>query len=168
MHAKVKQGGVEDAFFVADLASVVRQYAQWRAELPRIEPFYAVKCNPDPVVVALLAELGANFDCASKEEIRRVIATGTPNAASRIIYANPCKAASHLRFAAESGVQMMTFDNADELHKIKKHHPTAGLLLRIITDDSKSLCQFGLKFGAHLDRIKPLLSLAKELELNIL
>jgi len=65
-------------------------------------------------------------------------------------------------------VQMMTFDNADELHKIKKHHPTARLLLRIITDDSKSLCQFGLKFGAHLDRIKPLLSLAKELELNLI
>ena len=33
---------------------------------PNVTPFYAVKCNSDPVLVKVLAELGAGFDCASK------------------------------------------------------------------------------------------------------
>ncbi len=43
----------------------------------------------------------------------------------RIIYANPCKQISHLKYAAEKGVELMTFDNELELHKVKKHFPTA-------------------------------------------
>lgn len=46
-------------------------------------------------------------------------------APERIIYANPCKQVSHLLYAAEKGVDLMTFDNEWELHKIKKHYPTA-------------------------------------------
>ena len=39
----------------------------------------------------------------------------------------------------------MTFDNADELVKIKRVAPKAELLLRILTDDSKAICQLGKK-----------------------
>lgn len=61
----------------------------------------------------------------------------------------------------------MTFDNADELYKIKQHFPGAELFLRILTDDSSSLCRLSLKFGASLDSTDALLALAKELELNV-
>ncbi|BFZ62704.1 Ornithine decarboxylase [Saitoella coloradoensis] len=155
----------ENGFFVADVGEVYRQHLRWKRNLPRVEPFYAVKCNPDPQVVRLLASLGTGFDCASKAEIQQVLSLGVPE--NKIIYANPCKAASHIKFAANNGVRMMTFDNADELHKIKRLYPGASLLLRILTDDSKSLCQLGLKFGAPLDTTLPLLKLAKELELDI-
>lgn len=37
-----------------------------------LQPFYAVKCNNDPVMLALLARLGCGFDCASKAEIDAV------------------------------------------------------------------------------------------------
>lgn len=43
----------------------------------------------------------------------------------RIIFANPCKVISHLKFAAEKGVSLMTFDNESELHKVKKYFPSA-------------------------------------------
>lgn len=56
----------DDAFFVADLGEVVRQYNQWTGLLPRIEPFFAMKCNPDPMVVKLMSTLKTGFDCASK------------------------------------------------------------------------------------------------------
>ncbi len=46
-------------------------------------------------------------------------------APSRIIYANPCKQTSHLRFAAAHQVALMTFDNEPELHKIKAVYPDA-------------------------------------------
>ena len=42
-----------------------------------------------------------------------------------IIYANPNKQISHLKYAASKGVSMMTFDGEEELHKIKQHFPKA-------------------------------------------
>ena len=61
----------------------------------------------------------------------------------------------------------MTFDNSDELYKIKQFAPNAELFLRIHTDDSASLCRLSLKFGASLDATHGLLTLAKELGLNV-
>ncbi|KAI8334406.1 pyridoxal-dependent decarboxylase [Chlamydoabsidia padenii] len=156
----------EDAFFIGDLGEVYRQHLRWMRLLPRIEPHFAVKCNPDPMVVKLLASLNTGFDCASKAEIQQVLALGVDP--SRIIYANPCKQASYLRYVAQQNVAKMTFDNAEELYKIKMLYPDAELVLRILTDDSKSLSQLGLKFGAPLDTVDHLLHVAKELELNVI
>ena len=125
----------------------------------------AVKCNPDPEVLRLLAVLGTGFDCASKAEIDQVLSIGVDP--SRIIYAQPCKTKSYIRHAAQKGVKQMTFDNTDELYKIKALFPDAELFLRILTDDSSSLCRLSLKFGASLDCAQSLLRLAKELELNV-
>lgn len=61
----------------------------------------------------------------------------------------------------------MTFDNSDELYKIKTFFPDAELFLRILTDDSTSLCRLSDKFGASLDTTVDLLNLAKVLELNV-
>lgn len=126
----------------------------------------AIKCNPDPLVSRLLASLGCGFDCASKAEIQQVLDLGVEP--SRIIYANPCKQASFIRYAEKQNVAKMTFDNAEELYKIKALYPTAQVVLRILTDDSKALCQLGLKFGAPMDRVAPLLQLAKDLELDVI
>ncbi|KAL7312272.1 Ornithine decarboxylase [Mucor circinelloides] len=156
----------ENAFFVGDLGDVVRQHIRWKSLLPRIEPFYAIKCNPDPMVVQLLASLGCGFDCASKQEIQQVLDIGVDP--SRIIYANPCKQASFIRYSAQQNVSRMTFDNAEELFKIKKYYPDAELVLRILTDDSMSLCQLGLKFGAPLHTVQHLLQTAKDLNLNVI
>ena len=125
----------------------------------------AVKCNPDPEVIRLLSALGAGFDCASKAEIDQVLKGGVNP--SRIIYAQPCKTKSYIRHAANEGVKQMTFDNADELHKIKALFPESELYLRILTDDSSSLCRLSLKFGASLDGTQELLELAKNLDLNV-
>ena len=66
------------------------------------------------------------------------------------------------------GVDMMTFDNADELYKIARAHPRAKCVVRILTDDSKSLCAFGIKFGAPLVTVPGLLAKAKELNLDVI
>lgn len=83
---------LEDSFYVVDLGMLVSQVYQWHRYFPRVEPFYAVKCNPDPVIVKTLATLGCNFDCASRQEIRLVQAAceDLPHK-PEIIYANPCK-----------------------------------------------------------------------------
>lgn len=125
----------------------------------------AVKCNPDPYVLRLLAALGTGFDCASNGEIKQILELGV--SPERIIFANPCKATSFIRSSARAGVDMMTFDNTDELYKIARTHPGAKLVVRILTDDSKSLCRLGLKFGAPLDTVPALLAKARELQLDV-
>jgi len=125
----------------------------------------AVKCNPDPKLLQLLAALGTGFDCASKAEIEQVLGMGVDP--SRIIYAQPCKTNSYVRYVANQGVRQMTFDNADELRKIARLYPSAELYLRILTDDSSSLCRLSLKFGASLDSTEGLLALASQLGLNV-
>lgn len=157
--------GDEDPFFVADLGEVYRQHVRWTKNLPRITPHYAVKCNPDKQVLRLMANLGIGFDCASKAEIDMILDLGVHP--DRIIYAQPCKTKSYVRYAAQRSVKQMTFDNIDELQKIKHLYPGAELYLRILTDDSGSLCRLSQKFGASLDTTSELLETAKALDLNV-
>lgn len=52
-----------------DLGEVARLQRAWSALMPRVTPFYAVKCNNDTAILATLAALGAGFDCASDAEV---------------------------------------------------------------------------------------------------
>jgi len=162
----IDKSGVDQAFFHVNLSEVVRQYVRWCDQLPRVKPHYAVKCNNDPRVLATLADLGCDFDCASASEMDALLDIGV--APERIIYANPCKSHSQLRYARTHNVNFTVFDSEDELHKIKQGMPEARLLLRIRPDDSRSVCKFGMKYGADVEtELHPLLTTAAELGLNV-
>lgn len=81
------------------------------------------------MVLEVLATFGIGFDCASKNEIQKVLNLGVDK--SRIIYANPNKFISHIRYAAEMDIRVMTFDNESELHKIQKYFPNARYVINI-------------------------------------
>ena len=165
-HMKLQvQRGAEDPFYVVDLNSAVERLQLWKALLPDVQPFYAVKCNPDAMLLSTLAVHGANFDCASRAEMQAVLDLGVP--ASRIVYANPCKQPSHVRFAAASGVNLTVADNLAELHKVAEHHPGGELLLRLAVDDSQAQCVMSCKYGAPLDEMPALLATALELGLTV-
>lgn len=136
----------DSSFMLVDLDKIIQRFNLWKRELPMIDPFYAVKCNTDLVLIRILASLGCGFDCASREEIDIVMETGV--AADRIIYANPCKTRSFIAHAMECDVRKMTFDNAEELIKIAKLHPNAEMILRIAVSDPTATCPLNLKFGA--------------------
>lgn len=155
----------EQAFYIIDLGELVESYAKWSRLLPNVKPFYAVKCNPNPVLCEALAALGANFDCASENEMKTIIEiTDDP---SRIIFANPCKMSSQIRYARGNDVDLMTFDCEEELYKIKLYHPYAKLILRLAVDESKSLCKFNKKFGCKIDQTEELLNIANILKLAV-
>eukprot|EP01112_Ceratiomyxa_fruticulosa_P024313 TRINITY_DN988_c0_g2_i1.p1 TRINITY_DN988_c0_g2~~TRINITY_DN988_c0_g2_i1.p1 ORF type:complete len:473 (-),score=111.28 TRINITY_DN988_c0_g2_i1:202-1620(-) len=154
-----------DAFFVADISVIIRQYEKWLKHLPEVRPYYAVKCNPSLGMVKTLEALGTSFDCASKGEIELVLGLGV--SPDRIIYANPCKQISALKYAREHGVALMTFDNMSELDKIEKYYPEAKLIMRIAPDDSHSLMRFGTKFGVHPADCQDLLEIAHDMNLNV-
>ena len=70
-----------------------------------------------------------------KVEIDNVLLQGVD--AARIIYSHPIKQKSHLKHAAETGIDMTVFDNVEELDKIKEIHPkskyVAARFLQIFT-----------------------------------
>jgi len=161
---------VEEPFYVVDIGMVISQLYQWKQYFPRVEPFYAVKCNPDRVIVQTLLALGCNFDCASRNEIRLVQELAkdhalpnahAPRSPPEIIFANPTKARSHIIEAVCRGVTMMTFDNVAEVKKCASVSTKIQLILRIITDDSGSQCRLSSKYGAPKSRWRALLSAAK-------
>ncbi|XP_071077222.1 ornithine decarboxylase-like [Desmodus rotundus] len=55
-----------DPFMVADLGALASRHQAFCQALPRVSPFYAVKCNSSPWVLHVLAALGTGFDCASQ------------------------------------------------------------------------------------------------------
>jgi ornithine decarboxylase len=155
----------DQPFFVVNLKEVIKKINLWRENLPQVEPFYAMKCNPDDVIIRLMSSMGLGFDCASKNEIARAVASGaSPN---KIIFANPCKMTEQIKFARSNDIDMMTFDSSHELYKIKLYHPSAKLVIRIQTDDSKSRCKFNCKFGVAIDQVNDLLQQAKFMDLDI-
>eukprot|EP00581_Thalassiosira_minuscula_P007001 CAMPEP_0183706552 /NCGR_PEP_ID=MMETSP0737-20130205/3327_1 /TAXON_ID=385413 /ORGANISM="Thalassiosira miniscula, Strain CCMP1093" /LENGTH=797 /DNA_ID=CAMNT_0025933967 /DNA_START=392 /DNA_END=2785 /DNA_ORIENTATION=- len=162
---------IEDPFYVVDLGIVSTQLARWRAAFPRVAPYYAVKCNPDPAIVRTLMSLGCHFDCASRVEIELVqrMSRMLPPEAPRpeIIYANPCKQRGHIIDAVCRGVRMMTFDNVAEVRKCALVSKKIQLIMRIITDDSGSQCRLSSKFGAPPQHWPVLLTEAKRCGLDV-
>lgn len=151
---------------VVDVGQLERQVSKWHQNFPRVCPFYAVKSLPDPVVVDTLAKCGISFDCASKMEIEIAQAAGVEG--DRIIFANPCKFPQDILFANRQSVRKMTFDNSDELEKVARLFPEAELVLRIVTDDSASVCRLSNKYGAAIEDCMSLLQRAHELRLKVI
>lgn len=155
----------DEPFYIVDLGKVEEQYNIWVNYLPSIQPYFAVKSNPDNLIINLLAKLGCNFDCASKCELMNAMSiVDNPD---RIIFANPCKISSHLRYACENNISKMTFDSIEELEKIYNIYPAAQIILRICVDDTNSKCKFNSKFGCPLCNIPKIFERIKSLQMNL-
>lgn len=113
----------DEPFYVFNIDDIVKKHQTWIEKMPNVVPHYAVKCNDNEVVLATLIALGSSFDCASKGEIAKVLNLGV--SPEKIIFANPTKPKSHIRYAAMVGVKTMTFDCDIELQKIKAIYPDA-------------------------------------------
>ncbi len=158
--AAIAARGLDSTFFVYDLGALHRLFTAWTAAFgPALVPHFAVKANPDPGLLRVLAVLGAGFDCASRAEICLVQGLGVP--AHRIIYAHPCKPPAELRFACARGVAHTTFDNAGEVAKLARWHPGARALLRIRADDPTARFCLGSKYGCEVGDAPGLLATAK-------
>nr|KMM68563.1 ornithine decarboxylase [Coccidioides posadasii RMSCC 3488] len=158
--------GEEDPFYVADLGEVYRQHIRWKMNLGRVKPFYG-PLNVTPTHRSFVSWLTLEMALTVLQR-RKSTMSSLPASTLAALYM-PIRARQSPTFAmrAQQGVKQMTFDNADELYKIKTMCPDAELFLRILTDDSASLCRLSMKFGASLTVTRSLLELAKDLGLNV-
>uniref|UniRef100_G3X2J1 Antizyme inhibitor 1 n=1 Tax=Sarcophilus harrisii TaxID=9305 RepID=G3X2J1_SARHA len=155
----------KNAFFVGDLGTIVKKHSQWQNVVAQIKPFYTVKCNSAPAVLEILAALGTGFACSSKNEMALVQELGV--SPENIIDISPCKQSSQIKYAAKTGVNIMSCDNEIELKKIARNHPNAKLLLHIATEDISGDEESNMKFGTTLKNCRHLLECAKELDVQI-
>ncbi len=141
--------------FVIDHDALRKAYREFRRHLPRVQVYYAVKANPDPLIVRTLFEEGASFDVASMpefmivhENIKKLPAKKRQQWIwDKIIYANPTKPTDTLE-ELNQYKPLVTFDNAEEIHKIKRHAPDAGLALRLRVPNTGAMVELSSKFGA--------------------
>ncbi|EDW02258.1 ornithine decarboxylase 1 [Drosophila grimshawi] len=156
----------DEALNICDLSTVERMFQLWQQNMPRVKPFYAVKCNDDPLILQTLAKLGAGFDCASKNEMKQVLDLDVEP--ERIIFANPCRPISHLEYAKKNQVLKCAVDNEFEIYKLHKHFPNSNLIVRFKSEAKKAQCPLGDKFGCDADiDASALMLLAKSLNLTV-
>lgn len=141
--------------FVVDHRELRRNYAEFKKHLPRVQAYYAVKANSDPMIVKTLFKAGASFDVASMPEFQIVhqyisdfpAKTRQDYIWDKIIYANPIKAVETLQ-ELDRYKPLVTYDNSEEIRKIRKYAPHAGLLLRLKVPNTGAMVELSSKFGA--------------------
>jgi ornithine decarboxylase len=143
-----------ESFYVYNKTKLVNLFQKWIRLFPNVEPYYAIKCNPDPVILDVLANCGANFDAASPAEIDAACERVHP---SRVIYANPCKVSRDIEYARSCGIQLTTFDNISEYEKIRLAGNDMNMLLRIYANDTTAKCVLSNKYGAMPDEWQSIL-----------
>jgi ornithine decarboxylase len=142
--------------FVIDHEKIRENYREFKSHLPSVQVYFAVKANSNPEIVRTLFEMGSSFDVASMPEFMIVHENirHMPRKVrqdwiwDKIIYANTIKPIETLE-ALDKYKPLVTFDNAEEIKKIRDHAPHAGLVLRIRVPNTGSMVELSSKFGAH-------------------
>src|SRR5216683_8270792 len=135
----------EGPCLVVDLDVVRDNYNAFAKALPDTRVFYAVKANPSPEVLTLLAKLGSCFDTASVAEIEMVLAAGAD--ADRISFGNTIKKERDIARAYELGVRLFAVDCKPEVEKIARVAPGARVFCRILFNCTGAEWPLSRKFG---------------------
>ena len=164
--SKNRLSRLEDhAFAVCNLGEVIKRYDMFSKAFPKVRPYYALKANNLYPIGKLLFELGAGFDTSSMNEVKQALSYGAGS--EDIVLAAAVKYPSHIRFCAQNNVPYMTFDNKEELQKMKDHFQNCKAILRISVADSGSRLQLSEKYGAELKDVEDILLAAKEVDIDV-
>lgn len=142
--------------FILDHRKIRANYRIFKKNLPRVQCYYAVKANSHPEIIRTLFDEGASFDVASYNEFMQIYEYLKHFEEKdkdffiwdKIIFSNTIKDPETLR-KIKRYRPLVTYDNRDELLKIKKHCDTAGLVLRLKVPDTGSQVEMSSKFGAE-------------------
>ncbi len=154
----------EGPCLVVDLEVVRANYLAFARAMPDTRIYYAVKANPAPEILGLLADLGSSFDTASVKEIELALAAGaTPD---RISYGNTIKKERDIARAHELGIALFAVDCVGEVEKIARAAPGARVFCRVLADGAGAEWPLSRKFGCAPDMAVDVLERAHGLGLQ--
>jgi len=142
-----ERGIDEGPVLVVDLDVVRDNYNAFAKALPDTRVFYAVKANPAPEVLSLLAGLGSCFDTASVAEIEMALTAGA--APDRISYGNTIKKERDIARAFALGIRLFAVDCKVEVEKIARVAPGSRVFCRILSDCVGAEWPLSRKFGCE-------------------
>ncbi|HOS30119.1 MAG TPA: type III PLP-dependent enzyme, partial [Treponemataceae bacterium] len=152
---------LETPNIVVNLLTIKRNFVKLQNSFPYADIFYAVKANPAPQVVSLLADLGSNFDIASRWELDSVMSLGVEP--ERLSYGNTIKKSKDVAYFYERGVRMFATDSKEDLKNIAKYAPGSKVYVRILVENSITAdWPLSRKFGCHPDMAYDLLVQARD------
>src|SRR5258708_23649446 len=117
------EGNDTEPCLVVDLEVVRDNFQTFAKALPDSRVFYAVKANPAPEVLNLLASMGSCFDCASVAEIQMALAAGA--SPDRVSYGNTIKKERDIARAFALRIRLFAVDCSAEVVKIAHAAPRA-------------------------------------------
>lgn len=147
-----------------DLGQVEKNYENFRAADPDVDIHYAVKCAPNPRVMARLVRCGSGFDVASPAELDLALDAGAD--AAKCIYSNTVKFPADIAYAHSKGVKAFLADTAEEVRLQAENAPGSRLYVRLIVHNLEAAHPLGEKFGTTPEKAKELLRLGKQLGLE--
>ena len=145
LRARREAGRDNGPCLVIDLDIVRDNYNAFAKALPDTRVFYAVKANPEPQVLKLLADLGSCFDTASVVEIEQSLAAGA--APDRISFGNTIKKERDIARAYALGVRLFAVDCEAEVEKIARAAPGSKVFCRILSNGAGAEWPLSRKFG---------------------
>ncbi|CAA2103853.1 Lysine/ornithine decarboxylase [Methylobacterium bullatum] len=152
LRARRDMGQDEGPVMVLDLDVVRDNFTAFARALPDTRVFYAVKANPAPEVLRLLAEMGSCFDTASVVEVEMALASGAT--ADRISFGNTIKKERCIGRALKLGVRLFAVDCEAEVEKISRAADAVGIeageiqvFCRILCDGAGAEWPLSRKFG---------------------
>lgn len=143
-------------YLLMDLDQVSRSFDTLRASFPDSAIHYAVKANPAPEIVRMLARRGCCFDAASPAEVALCLAAGARP--ENLSYGNTVKKSADIAYAYQRGVRLFAFDCEEELHKLAAHAPGAAVFCRLATESGASCWPLARKFGCSAAMAEHLLA----------
>ena len=121
--------------------------AAFRAELPDVRVFYAVKSNNHPDIASILVRAGLGLDVSSGLELELALAAG----ASSIVFSGPAKSEAELQLAVRNRDRVtVLMDSFTELERLERAAAATGATVRTgvrLTTDERGLWR---KFGIPL------------------
>jgi ornithine decarboxylase len=149
---------------VVDLDVVRDNFRAFEKAMPDSKIYYAVKANPAPEILRLLASMGSSFDCASVAEIEMAMDAGA--GADRISYGNTIKKERDILRAFELGIRLFAIDCVEEAEKVGRVAPGSKVFCRVLTDGEGAEWPLSRKFGCAPAMAIDVLRHAKALNLT--
>ncbi|MEE2656159.1 MAG: type III PLP-dependent enzyme [Chloroflexota bacterium] len=126
--------------------------------------FYAVKANPDPQIVRLIANAGMGFEISASNELDLLLSMGVD--VRKIITSNPIKAPEFVEKMYQLGVRRFVFDSVTEAEKIARWAPGSDVIVRLTVENLESSWPLTDKFGIEPKEAAKLLLQSRDLGLN--